>query len=394
MLAYLDHQATTPCDPAVVAAMAPWWTEQFANPASRLHRPGLLAAAAVDQARTQILGQLGLTAGAPPENPRGHQGDAQLIFTSGATEANNLALKGLAEAELAAGGNRRQLVTLATEHRAVLDPLRYLARHGFRLSELPVGSDGLVDLDQLAAALGPDTLVVSVMAANNEIGVLQPLAAIGSLCRQRGIPFHCDGAQAVGHIALNPAELGIDLLSLSGHKLYGPKGIGALAISRPLALAPQLHGGGQQGGLRAGTLAVPLIVGLAAALNLAHADRLEREQRLGALRDQLWQGLEALGGIRRNGAAAPRLAHNLNICVEGVEGGALHRALRRQLAVSGGSACSSGEPSHVLAALGLSRLEAAASIRFGLGRSTTTAEIGQAIGALAEAISQLRGPRG
>ena len=394
MLAYLDHQATTPCDPAVVAAMAPWWTEQFANPASRLHRPGLLAAAAVDQARTQILGQLGLTAGAPPENPRGHQGDAQLIFTSGATEANNLALKGLAEAELAAGGNRRQLVTLATEHRAVLDPLRYLARHGFRLSELPVGSDGLVDLDQLAAALGPDTLVVSVMAANNEIGVLQPLAAIGSLCRQRGIPFHCDGAQAVGHIALNPAELGIDLLSLSGHKLYGPKGIGALAISRPLALAPQLHGGGQQGGLRAGTLPVPLIVGLAAALNLAHADRLEREQRLGALRDQLWQGLEALGGIRRNGAAAPRLAHNLNICVEGVEGGALHRALRRQLAVSGGSACSSGEPSHVLAALGLSRLEAAASIRFGLGRSTTTAEIGQAIGALAEAISQLRGPRG
>ena len=394
MLAYLDHQATTPCDPAVVAAMAPWWTEQFANPASRLHRPGLLAAAAVDQARSQILGQLGLTAGAPPENPRGHQGDAQLIFTSGATEANNLALKGLAEAELAAGGSRRQLVTLATEHRAVLDPLRYLARHGFRLSELPVGSDGLVDLDQLAAALGPDTLVVSVMAANNEIGVLQPLAAIGSLCRERGIPFHCDGAQAVGHITLNPAELGIDLLSLSGHKLYGPKGIGALAISRPLALAPQLHGGGQQGGLRAGTLPVPLIVGLAAALNLAQADRLEREQRLGALRDQLWQGLEALGGIRRNGAAAPRLAHNLNICVEGVEGGALHRALRRQLAVSGGSACSSGEPSHVLAALGLSRLEAAASIRFGLGRSTTTAEIGQAIGALAEAISQLRGPRG
>ena len=394
MLAYLDHQATTPCDPAVVAAMAPWWTEQFANPASRLHRPGLLAAAAVDQARAQILGQLGLAGGAPPGNPSGDREGAQLIFTSGATEANNLALKGLAEAELAAGGSRRQLVTLATEHRAVLDPLRYLGRHGFRLSELPVGSDGLVDLDQLEAALGPDTLVVSVMAANNEIGVLQPLAAIGSLCRQRGIPFHCDGAQAVGHIALNPAELGIDLLSLSGHKFYGPKGIGALAISRPLALAPQLHGGGQQGGLRAGTLPVPLIVGLAAALNLAQADRLEREQRLGALRDQLWQGLEALGGIRRNGAQSPRLAHNLNVCVEGVEGGALHRALRRQLAVSGGSACSSGEPSHVLAALGLSRLEAAASIRFGLGRATTATEIGQAIDAVAEALKPLRGPTG
>ena len=398
MLAYLDHQATTPCDPAVVAAMAPWWTEQFANPASRLHRPGLLAAAAVDQAHAQILGQLGLTGGAPPGdlkgNPSGDPAGARLIFTSGATEANNLALKGLAEAELAAGGSRRQLVTLATEHRAVLDPLRYLARHGFELTELPVGSDGLVDLDQLEAALSPETLVVSVMAANNEIGVLQPLAAIGSLCRQRGIPFHCDGAQAVGHIELNPAELGIDLLSLSGHKLYGPKGIGALAISRPLTLAPQLHGGGQQGGLRAGTLPVPLIVGLATALNLAQGDRLEREQRLGGLRDQLWQGLEALGGVRRNGAAAPRLAHNLNICVEGVEGGALHRALRRQLAVSGGSACSSGEPSHVLAALGLSRLEAAASIRFGLGRSTTAAEIGQAIAAMAEALNQLRAPRG
>ncbi len=406
MLAYLDHQATTPCDPAVVAAMAPWWTEQFANPASRLHRPGLLAAAAVDQARAQILGQLGLQEGDSPSHPKadpkgdpsgdpsGDLAGARLIFTSGATEANNLALKGLAEAELAAGGRRRQLVTLATEHRAVLDPLRYLARHGFRLTELSVGSDGLVDLGQLEAALGPDTLVVSVMAANNEIGVLQPLAAIGSLCRQRGIPFHCDGAQAVGHIALNPAELGIDLLSLSGHKFYGPKGMGALAISRPLTLAPQLHGGGQQGGLRAGTLPVPLIVGLAAALNLAQADRLEREQRLGALRDRLWLGLEALGGIRRNGAASPRLAHNLNICVDGVEGGALHRALRRQLAVSGGSACSSGEPSHVLAALGLSRLEAAASIRFGLGRATTAAEIEQAIAAVAEALSQLRGPRG
>ena len=251
MLAYLDHQATTPCDPAVVAAMAPWWTEQFANPASRLHRPGLLAAAAVDQARTQILGQLGLTAGAPPENPRGHQGDAQLIFTSGATEANNLALKGLAEAELAAGGNRRQLVTLATEHRAVLDPLRYLARHGFRLSELPVGSDGLVDLDQLAAALGPDTLVVSVMAANNEIGVLQPLAAIGSLCRQRGIPFHCDGAQAVGHIALNPAELGEVGLDATAQSQSAPFGLSGFDGGTEDSSSFLLHRSPMAGGLNA-----------------------------------------------------------------------------------------------------------------------------------------------
>lgn len=381
MLAYLDHHATTPCDPAVVAAMAPWWSEHCANPANRLYRPALEAAAAVERARGQLARVLGSSA-------------ETVIFTSGATEANNLALKGVCESALAAGNPRRRLVSLVSEHRAVLDPLAYLGRHGFPVSLVPIQPDGLVDLTQLEAALGDDVLLLSVMAANNEIGVLQPLAAIGSLCRQRGIPFHCDGAQAVGHLALKPAELGIDLLSFSAHKFYGPKGIGALAISRPLTLAPQLHGGGQQGGLRAGTLPVPLIVGLAAALNLAQADRLEREQRLGALRDQLWQGLEALGGIRRNGAAAPRLAHNLNVCVAGVEGGALHRALRRQLAVSGGSACSSGEPSHVLAALGLSRLEAAAAIRFGLGRATTAAEIGQAIEAVAEALSQLRGPRG
>jgi cysteine desulfurase len=311
-----------------------------------------------------------------------------VLFTSGATEANNLALKGLAEAELRAGGQRRHLLTLATEHRAVLDPLRYLAGHGFRLTELPVEADGLVDLQQLEAALQPDTLVVSVMAANNEIGVLQPLAAIGALCRARGIVFHCDGAQAVGHIPLQPAALGIDLLSLSGHKLYGPKGIGALVIAPGVRLAPQLHGGSQQGGLRAGTLPVPLIVGLARALELAEADRPERSQRLAALRDQLWQGLEALGGIRRNGAASPRLAHNLNVTVGGVEGSALHRRLRRRLAVSSGSACSRGEPSHVLAALGRSRTEAAASIRFGLGRSTSASEIAAAIAAVAEARAQ------
>jgi cysteine desulfurase len=369
---YLDHQATTPCDPAVVEAMAPWWSAQFANPASRLHRPGLLAAAAVERAQAQLAELLGVA----PE---------AVLFTSGATEANNLALKGLAEAELLAGGPRRQLLTLATEHRAVLDPLRYLAGHGFSLTELPVQADGLVDLEQLEAALSPNTLVVSVMAANNEIGVLQPLAAIGALCRQRGIRLHCDGAQAVGHLALQPWELGIDLLSLSAHKFHGPKGIGALVIAPGVRLVPQLHGGSQQGGLRAGTLPVPLIVGMARALELAEVDRPQRSARLAALRDRLWQGLEALGGIERNGAAAPRLAHNLNVTVLEADGTALHRQLRRRLAVSSGSACSSGEPSHVLAALGRSRQQAAASIRFGLGRGTTAEEIEQAIAAVAEA---------
>ena len=374
----LDHQASTPCRQAVLEAMAPWWREQAANASSRLHRPGLLAAAAVEQARGRIAAGLGL------------EPDA-VIFTSGATEANNLALKGLAEAELEAGGSRRHLISLATEHRAVLDPLRYLKRHGFSLTLLPVGEDGLLDPARLEAALQPDTLLVSAMAANNEIGVLQPLAAIGCLCRARGVAFHCDAAQAVGHIPLAPRELGIDLLSLSGHKLSGPPGIGALVRSDPaLALAPQLHGGGQERGLRAGSLPVPLIVGLGAAITLALADRAQRQERLGELRDQLWRRLEAVGGIHRNGADAPRLAHNLNVRVDGVDGAALHSRLRRRLAVSSGSACSAGEPSHVLQAIGLNRQQAAASIRFGLGADTTAEEIEQAAALVEEAVRALR----
>ena len=375
---YLDHQATTPCEPAVVEAMAPWWSAQFANPASRSHRPGLLAAAAVEQARGQIAGALGVPASA-------------VVFTSGATEANNLALKGLAEAELQAGGSRRHLLCLSTEHRSVLDPLRYLSRHGFALTELPVPPTGLVEPKQLSQHLRADTLLVSVMASNNEIGVLQPMSAIAQLCRERGIRFHCDGAQAVGHIPLQPAELGIDLLSISGHKLYGPKGIGALVIGPGVQLAPQLHGGSQEQGLRAGSLPVPLIVGLAKALEIALADQAERAERLAALRDQLWQRLQALGGIHRNGAAALRLAHNLNIWIEGVDGAALQRALRPSLALSSGSACSSGEPSHVLQALGLSRQQAAAALRFGLGRRTSAAEIEAAAELVSAAITKLRG---
>jgi cysteine desulfurase len=374
---YLDHQASTPCEPGVLEAMAPWWTSQAANPSSRLHRPGLLAAAAVEQARGRIAVGLGVA----PE---------QVVFTSGATEANNLALKGLAEAELEAGGQRRHLITVATEHRAVLDPLRHLARHGFQLSELPVAPDGLLDPAVLEAALRPDTLLVSVMAANNEIGVLQPLAAIGALCRARGIRFHCDAAQAVGHIPLQPAALGIDLLSFSGHKLGGPMGIGALVMGPGVRLVPQLHGGGQEQGLRAGSPPLPLIVGLGAAVQLALAALPERGIRLAALRDQLWQQLQAAGGIRRNGAAAPRLAHNLNVRVEGVDGTALHSRLRRHLAVSSGSACSSGEPSHVLQALGLSRQQAAASIRFGLGRASTAEDINTAAATVLDTIRALR----
>lgn len=381
MLAYLDHHATTPCDPAVVAAMAPWWSEHCANPANRLYRPALEAAAAVERARGQLARVLGSRA-------------ETVIFTSGATEANNLALKGVCEAALAAGTPRRRLVSLVSEHRAVLDPLAYLGRHGFPVSLVPIQPDGLLDLAQLEAALGDDVLLLSVMAANNEIGVLQPLAAIAALCRQRGVLLHVDAAQAAGHIPLAIDKLGIDLLSLSGHKFYGPKGVGALLVRPGLKLAAQLHGGGQQDGRRAGTLPVPLVVGLGEALLGAEADREERAGQLGTLRDQLWEGLRDLGGIELNGVelngGAPRLAHNLNVTVQGVDGTRLHRLLRQRLAVSSGSACSQGSPSHVLAALGRSRQQAAASIRFGLGRGSSDAEITLAIETVAAAVRELR----
>ncbi|MCP9803645.1 cysteine desulfurase [Cyanobium sp. T1G-Tous] len=382
MLAYLDHHATTPCDPAVVAAMAPWWSEHCANPANRLYRPALEAAAAVERARGQLARVLGSSA-------------ETVIFTSGATEANNLALKGVCEAALAAGNPRRRLVSLVSEHRAVLDPLAYLGRHGFPVSLVPIQPNGLVDLTQLEAVLGDDVLLLSVMAANNEIGVLQPLAAIAALCRQRGVLLHVDAAQAAGHIPLAIEELGIDLLSLSGHKFYGPKGVGALLVRPGLQLAAQLHGGGQQDGRRAGTLPVPLVVGLGQALLGAEADREERAGRLGDLRNQLWEGLRDLGGIELNGGGlsgdgAPRLAHNLNVTVQGVDGTRLHRLLRQRLAVSSGSACSQGSPSHVLAALGRSRQQAAASIRFGLGRGSSDAEIALAIETVAAAVRELR----
>lgn len=377
MLAYLDHHASTPCDPAVLSAMEPWWRQHCANPSSRLHRESLAAAAAVERARAQVAAALGAEPGG-------------VVFTSGATEANNLALKGACEAALALGSQRRRLVTLATEHRAVLDPLRYLERHGFPLTVLPVEPSGLVQEELLAAALGPDVLLASVMAANNEIGVLQPISRIAAHCRRHGVLLHVDAAQAAGHSPLGLEAQGIDLLSISGHKLYGPKGVGALLRRPGVALAPQLLGGGQEGDLRAGTVAVPLVVGLGEALSRAVADQEPRGERLRALRDQLWRGLEPLGGIRCNGAGAPRLPHNLSISVAGVDGTALHRLLRRELAVSSGSACSQGAPSHVLKALGHSRELAAASVRFGLGRDTGEAEIGRAIATVAEALGQLR----
>ena len=350
--------------------MTPYWSDHWGNPSSRQHRQGLTAAAAVALARRQIAEALGVDSD-------------RLIFTSGATEANNLALLGHARAQ-----GCGHLISVTTEHHAVLDPLAQLQREGFQVSLLRPQPDGLIQPSQLAAAITPETRLVSVMAANNEIGVLQPLKELAAICRDRGIVLHSDAAQAFGHIPLEPDNLGLDLVSLSAHKLYGPKGIGALVIREGVQLQPLQWGGGQEADLRAGTLPTPLIVGFAAAVQEAMADRDERHRRLTGLRDQLWNGLnDQLPAVERNGAAAPRLAHNLNITLPGMSGSRLHRSLRPHLACSSGSACSNGAPSHVLQALGRSRADAEASLRLSLGRSTTENAVEQAIATIVEAVA-------
>ena len=277
---------------------------------------------------------------------------------------------------------------MATEHHAVLDPLQQLQREGFSVTLLTPGPDGLISPEQLEAAITPETRLVSVMAANNEIGVLQPLEQLGALCRRHGITLHSDGAQAFGTLPLNPDALGVDLLSLSAHKLYGPKGIGALVLREGIAIEPLQWGGGQEAGLRAGTLPTALIVGFAAAARLALQEQEQRNSRLQHLRDQLWEGLQQrLPGVLLNGALQPRLPHNLNISLPGVNGSRLHRALRPHLACSSGSACSNGAPSHVLQAIGRSRAEAEASLRLSLGRETTADDVDQAITAITDAVA-------
>lgn len=378
---YLDNQATTPLDPRVWSAMAPYWQEVFGNPGSQ-HRYGWEAAAAVEQARETLASALQ----AQPE---------EIIFTSGATEANNLALKGVAEAYF---GQGKHLITVQTEHSAVLEPCGYLESLGFEVTYLPVQDNGRLDLAQLQAALRQDTLLVSVMAANNEIGVLQPLAEIGHLCRERGVLFHSDAAQALGKISLDVEQMSIDLLSVTAHKLYGPKGIGALYVrqrSPRVKLAPQLHGGGQEQGLRAGTLFVAQIVGFGQAVALALAEQNPEMERQRGLRERLWQGLQSLGGIYLNGDEQERLAGNLNVSIAGVKGSNLLSALQPYLALSSGSACSaiSARPSPVLKALGRDDTLAKASLRFGLGRFTTEAEIDQSLALLQTIIPQLRQDR-
>jgi cysteine desulfurase len=376
---YLDCHATTPVDDRVLAAMLPYFTEHFGNPASTSHCYGWEADAAIQQARETLAMALNATA-------------EEIIFTSGATESNNLAIKGVAEAYFSKG---RHIITVATEHNAILDPCRYLQSLGFEVTILPVQPDGLIDLADLKQAIRPDTILVSVMAANNEIGVLQPLAQIGALCRRHQVLFHTDAAQAIGKIPLNVEAMNIDLLSITAHKIYGPKGIGALYVRRRqprVQLAPQLHGGGHERGMRSGTLYTPQIVGLAKAVELAIAEMPHETCRLTRLRDQLWCSLIQLDGIALNGHPTQRLAGNLNVSVAGVDGQALLLGLQPVIAVSAGSACTSAKakPSHVLTAIGRSEELAYASIRFGIGRYNTEAEIDRAIEVTVATIRSLR----
>ncbi|WP_414565353.1 MULTISPECIES: cysteine desulfurase family protein [unclassified Anabaena] len=361
---YLDCHATTPVDERVLAAMLPYFTEHFGNPSSIGHVYGWEAEAAVKQTREVVAAAINAT----PE---------EIVFTSGATEANNLAIKGVAEAYCSQG---QHIITVATEHSAVLDPCNYLKTLGFDITVLPVQKDGLIDLIELEKALRPDTILVSVMAANNEIGVLQPLAEIGEMCRHRDIIFHSDAAQAIGKVPLDVRAMNVNLMSLTAHKVYGPKGIGALYVQRRnprVKLAAQQHGGGHERGMRSGTLYPPQIVGFGKAVEIALAEQVTENQRLTELRQRLWQGLSQLEGVHLNGNPTQRLAGNLNISVEGVDGAALLLGLQPVMAVSSGSACSSATtaPSHVLTALGHSEKLAYASVRFGIGRFTTQAEI-------------------
>ncbi len=374
----LDFQATTPCEREVLEAMEPFWYEFWGNASSSQNRYGLCSAAAVSVARDQIASFFGINS-------------EKIIFTSGATEANNLALLGHARAMASKRGKPGHLITLQTEHHAVLQPLRQLQREGFRLTELQPSCDGLLSLDQLADAFEDETVLVSVMGANNEIGVIQPLKEISNLCRDRGVSLHSDLVQAFGHWPLDLSSLDIDFLSLSAHKIYGPKGIGALVLDSELPLLPIQWGGGQEQGLRPGTLPVPLIVGFAKAAELALNDLNDRHFRLKQLREQLLNGLrEKIPDLKINGSTDKRLSHNLNITIPGVLGHQLHQKLRPVIACSSGSTCSRGNPSHVLKALGRSADEAKASLRLSLGRYTTFDEIKTAIELISEVVLELR----
>ncbi len=382
---YLDNHATTRVDPRVVEAMLPFFTEQYGNAGSTSHAYGWQARDAVEQARSSIAKSIG----ADPK---------EIVFTSGATESNNLALRGLAERRRQAGGH---IVSAKTEHKAVLDPLKRLARRGYEIRWVPVRMQGdpqagWIDPDDVARAIRDDTVLVTIMLANNEIGVIQSIGEIGRVCRERGVCLHTDATQAVGKIPVDVETLQVDLLSFSAHKMYGPKGVGALYVKRRVRLTPQIEGGGQERGLRSGTLNVPGIVGMSRALELCDEEMESESVRLKRLRDALFEGLcQSITGVTLNGPSLDRpslrLPHNLNCSFEWVDGEALMMSMR-ELAVSSGSACTSAnpEPSHVLAAIGVPPDRTRASLRFGLGRFNTDKEIAFAVERIAEAVERLR----
>ena len=375
---YLDYAATTPVDPRVVEAMLPWLHDRFGNPASQSHAWGRDAARCVERAREQVAELIGAAA-------------SEIVWTSGATESDNLALKGAAHAMRERG---RHLVTLATEHKAVLDTLHELERQGFEVTCLGVQEDGLLDLDAFRAALRSDTTVVSVMAVNNEIGVVQDIAAIGSICRERGIVFHVDAAQATGKIAIDLAHLPVDLMSLTAHKTCGPKGIGALYVRRKprVRIDAQMHGGGHERGLRSGTLPTHQIAGIGEAFRIAREEMDAECERVRGLQQRLLRGLLAIEGASVNGSLVQRVPHNLNVSFEAVDAESLMLACPG-LALSTGSACASAsrEASHVLRALGSGGAERAhASLRVSIGRFTTAGEVDRAIATIVENVAMLR----
>lgn len=374
---YLDYSATTPVDPRVAEKMIPYLCEHFGNPASRSHAYGWEAEKAVEEARGQVAALVNA-------DPR------EIIWTSGATESDNLAIKGAAHFYQAKG---RHLITVKTEHKAVLDTMRELEREGFSVTYLDVLENGLIDLEALKAALRPDTTLVSVMFVNNEIGVIQPIAEIGEICRERGILFHVDAAQATGKVEIDLEKLKVDLMSFSAHKTYGPKGIGALYVRRKprVRLEAQMHGGGHERGLRSGTLATHQIVGMGEAFRLAKLEMAVENEKVRALRDRLLAGLTKIEATYVNGDQLHRVAHNLNISFAYVEGESLIMAVK-DIAVSSGSACTSAslEPSYVLRALGRSDELAHSSIRFTLGRFTTEEEVDYTIELLQKKIGKLR----
>jgi cysteine desulfurase len=376
---YLDSHATTPVDPRVLDAMLPFFTEHFGNASSRNHPFGWKAGKAVEQAREQVGSLIGARF-------------RDVVFTSGATESNNLAIKGAARR---APLTRRHIVTVCTEHRAVLDPCRALERDGFRVTYLEVDREGRIDLDRLRDAVGSDTLLVSAMSANNEIGVLHPVGEIAAIAHTKGALLHCDAVQSAGLAPLNVKELGVDLVSLSAHKMYGPKGVGALYVAKrdpAINLEALIDGGGHERGYRSGTLNVPAIVGFGKAAELCGEAADADAGRVRSLRDRLWTALSALDGIHVNGPMEPRLPNNLNVRVDDVHGESLLKAIAADVAVSSGAACAtaSAEPSHVLRAIGLSDEQARASIRFGLGRFTTEQEVVTAAAVVVDAARHLR----